>query len=103
MSAIIAVVQIAGSRSDAGTSLSNSHVPQVRRPADASAAPAGLAQSIVEERFEHARLREWAERLAAANGPTALLIARPAPDGFSPHYPSAVAAYREMSEVIDVL
>jgi hypothetical protein len=52
---------------------------------------------------DHARLVEWAERIRQSGNPSAPLVARPEPDHERPHYPSAIRAYREMSELLAVL
>jgi hypothetical protein len=78
---------------------------RVTRPDRAGSLPvpaAGLAHAMAGDRAELARIREWAGRVAAA-GPAALLVARPVPDGSQPHYPSAVAAYREMGALVNAL
>lgn len=68
---------------------------------DLHAAPSELAREATADFINGVRIREWADHVAS--GPAALLVARPDPDGFAPSYPSAVAAYREMSEVIEAL
>jgi hypothetical protein len=66
------------------------------------ARPADLTPVAVEDAMDHARIEEWAARVAAG-GPTSLLVARPALDGATPHYPAAVEAYREMAKLIEQL
>lgn len=110
MNAIVAAVQAADvstvtsrSGSRRAPAPAGSVAAAADRPAPANVPSAELVRGAVREALDRARLREWAERLDAASVPTALLVARPAPDGLSPHYPSAVAAYREMSEIISFL
>jgi len=50
---------------------------------------------------DHARLVEWAERIRQSDNPP--LVARPVPDHERPYYPSAILAYREMSELVGAL
>ncbi|MDW6026584.1 hypothetical protein SAZ10_32970 [Mesorhizobium sp. BAC0120] len=64
--------------------------------------PVDLTPVAVEQAIGHARVEEWAARVSAG-GPTSLLVARPALDGATPQYPSAVEAYREIAKLIEEL
>jgi hypothetical protein len=65
-----------------------------------------MADSIAlraEAAIDYGRLLEWAERIRNAETPSAPLIQRPLPDGDRLGYPSAVQAYREINQLVDVL
>lgn len=62
-----------------------------------------VATEAAQVAIDQARLAEWAERVRTADKPSAPLVQRPVPDGDRPGYPTAVQAYREMSELIDEL
>jgi hypothetical protein len=67
----------------------------------------GQSTSFADEAFQaavdSARLKEWAENVMAAEIPSSLLVQRPLPDGNRPTYPSAIEAYREVTELIPKL
>jgi hypothetical protein len=64
---------------------------------------ADITYRAVEAAFDRARILDWAERVRSSDGPGALLILRPDPDGRRPSYPSATEAYREVAEVVGAL
>jgi hypothetical protein len=92
-------------------SRSSSDVPASSMPASSGdrqiagkdEAESDLAFDVAPAAIDHARLAEWAERIRTAERASAPLVERPAPDGERPAYPTAVAAYRELSDLIDAL
>jgi hypothetical protein len=84
---------------------------RIARPAPAGASAGesssdtqpGWTEQTLQAAFDQARLEEWAERLRASDRASSLLVERPAPDGHRPDYPSAVQAYREVSQLIETL
>jgi hypothetical protein len=64
---------------------------------------ADFNRHAAEASAEHARIVEWAERIRHADTAVAWLIARPERELPQVSYPSAVAAYREISEVLNAL
>lgn len=69
---------------------------------DADAQP-NLTEQAVQAAFDQARLQEWADRIRALETASSLLVQRPAPDGHRPDYPSAVEAYREVTQLIETI
>ena len=63
----------------------------------------GFARQAVEATAEHARIVEWADRIRQADTAVAWMIARPQRRPSQISYPSAVAAYREMEDVLKAL
>ena len=77
---------------------------------DADAAPANVgsdAASFSDQAYQaaidRARLKAWVENVVTADHPSSLLVQRPLPDGNRPTYPSAIEAYREVTELIPKL
>ncbi|MCV3241437.1 hypothetical protein [Mesorhizobium sp. ZC-5] len=64
---------------------------------------ADFNQHAAEASAERARIVEWAESIRNADTAIAWLIARPERQMPQVSYPSAVAAYREISEVLKAL
>jgi hypothetical protein len=52
---------------------------------------------------DRARFSEWVANVNNAERPSSLLVQRPLPDGIRPTYPSAIEAYREVTELIPKL
>jgi hypothetical protein len=62
-----------------------------------------FARQAVEASAEHARIVEWADRIRQADTAVAWLIVRPQRRPPQISYPSAVAAYRELEDVLKAL
>jgi len=52
---------------------------------------------------EKVRMRAWAEAIRSSTAGGSFMVLRPAPDWPRSDYPTAIAAYRELSEVVDEL
>jgi hypothetical protein len=63
----------------------------------------GFARYAVEADLRQARIAEWATRIRQTDTAVAWLIARPERKPPEVSYPSAVAAYREIAEVLNAL
>jgi hypothetical protein len=72
-------------------------------PATVDTDSVSLSDEALQATLDHARMREWVERVHAAERASSLLVQRPLPDGNRPGYPSAVEAYREVTELIPKL
>jgi hypothetical protein len=68
-----------------------------------STASGAWTRAVVDAAFDRSRILDWAERIRAADEPVSPLVARPDPDARNLSYPSAVEAYREISELVSVL
>lgn len=86
-------------------------VPSARTSEDVLARPAAEPEdeaSRVADKFaailaEKVRMRTWAEAIRSAATGGSFMVLRPAPDWPRSDYPTAAAAYRELSKVVDQL
>jgi hypothetical protein len=72
-------------------------------PAGAASDPASFPDQAFQAAVDRARLKEWVENVVTSDHPSSLLVQRPLPDGNRPTYPSAIEAYREVTELIPKL
>ncbi|MBL8583505.1 MAG: hypothetical protein JNL61_14940 [Rhizobiaceae bacterium] len=62
-----------------------------------------LADDFSEVLAEKVRMRVWAEAIRSSATGGSFMVLRPAPDWPRSDYPTAIAAYRELSKVVDQL
>ena len=72
-------------------------------PASAGSDPTRFSDQAFEAAVDRARLKEWVKNVVTSDHPSSLLVQRPLPDGNRPTYPSAIEAYREVTELIPKL
>jgi hypothetical protein len=70
---------------------------------DMAVRSASLAEQTIRAAHEEARYAEWIERIRSSPRATSLLVQRPAPDHYRVGYPTAVAAYQEVSRLVEKL
>ena len=96
------IVEAAWSQSrPARTGVSSSGAEPSSASADTD--PASFSDEALEATVDRARLKEWVENIVTSEHPSSLLVQRPLPDGNRPTYPSAIEAYREVTELIPKL
>jgi hypothetical protein len=75
----------------------------VRRPAGPEDEGHRLAEDFAAILAEKVRMRVWAEAIRSSALGGSFMVLRPPPDWPKTDYPSAAAAYQELSKVVDQL
>ena len=97
------IVETVWSPSKAARSAETSQRGPDVSPASAGSDPTSFSDQAYQAAIDRARLQEWVENVVNSDHPSSLLVQRPLPDGNRPTYPSAIEAYREVTELIPKL
>lgn len=77
--------------------------PRPAAPPQADEGPSLPAEAFAAVIAEKTRLRVWAEAIRSSELGGSFMVLRPAPEWPKTDYPSAAAAYSELSKVVDQL